>query len=168
MEARTPYWMISEKWGRIILRSLKGQLQDEMGSLAGDVFMIGETWFRYVVTAVTGCFWQIRCGYGFIIPEDPSYSRRWDEGGDRDDNPRVTPEITRDFCLLASMMAANLYYSQIEDLTFALYVVMQWWTSCSFRWTPQIFKERCKTLYRVLGTHSSKWTLSCYPWRHER
>ncbi|RVW74654.1 Heat shock 70 kDa protein, mitochondrial [Vitis vinifera] len=35
-----PYWMISEKWGRIILRSLKGQLQDEMGSLAGDVFRI--------------------------------------------------------------------------------------------------------------------------------
>ena len=125
MEARTPYWMISEKWGRIILRSLKGQLQDEMGPLAGDVFVIGETWFRYVVTAVTGCFWQIRCGYGFIIPEDPSYSRRWDEGGDRDDNPRVTPEITRDFCLLASMMAANLYYSQIEDLMFAVYVVMQ-------------------------------------------
>ena len=29
MEARTPYWMRSEKWGRIILRSLKGQLQDE-------------------------------------------------------------------------------------------------------------------------------------------
>ena len=63
---------------------------------------------------------------GFIIPEDPSYSRRWDEGGDRDDNPRVTPEVTRDFCLLASMMAANLYYSQIEDLMFAVYVVMQW------------------------------------------
>lgn len=33
-------------------------------------------------------------------------------------NPRVTPEVTRDVCLLARMMAANLYYSQIEDLMF--------------------------------------------------
>lgn len=37
----------------------------------------------------------------------------WDAG-----NPRVTPEVTRDVCLLARMMAANLYYSQIEDLMF--------------------------------------------------
>jgi len=33
-------------------------------------------------------------------------------------NPRVTPEVTRDVCLLARMMAANLYFSQIEDLMF--------------------------------------------------
>jgi len=33
-------------------------------------------------------------------------------------NPRVTPEVTRDVCLLARMMAANLYCSQIEDLMF--------------------------------------------------
>ncbi|KAL0320611.1 UNVERIFIED_CONTAM: Phosphoenolpyruvate carboxylase [Sesamum radiatum] len=39
---------------------------------------------------------------------------------DRDGNPRVTPEVTRDVCLLARMMAANLYYSQIEDLMFEL------------------------------------------------
>ncbi|KAE8675678.1 Phosphoenolpyruvate carboxylase 2 [Hibiscus syriacus] len=37
-------------------------------------------------------------------------------GGDR--NPRVTPEVTRDVCLLARIMAANLYFSQIEDLMF--------------------------------------------------
>ncbi|KAL7586975.1 hypothetical protein Lser_V15G40727 [Lactuca serriola] len=41
-------------------------------------------------------------------------------GGDRDGNPRVTPEVTRDVCLLARMMAANLYFSQIEDLMFEL------------------------------------------------
>lgn len=29
-------------------------------------------------------------------------------------NPRVTPEVTRDVCLLA----ANLYYAQIDDLMF--------------------------------------------------
>ncbi|XLS56030.1 hypothetical protein HN51_005785, partial [Arachis hypogaea] len=39
-------------------------------------------------------------------------------GGDRDGNPRVTPEVTKDVCLLARMMAANLYFSQIEDLMF--------------------------------------------------
>ncbi|KAL0837620.1 LOW QUALITY PROTEIN: hypothetical protein Bca101_089510 [Brassica carinata] len=39
-------------------------------------------------------------------------------GGDRDGNPRVTPEVTRDVCLLARMMAANLYYNQIENLMF--------------------------------------------------
>ncbi|MBA0620404.1 hypothetical protein Godav_006122, partial [Gossypium davidsonii] len=41
-------------------------------------------------------------------------------GGDRDGNPWVTPEVTRDVCLLARMMAANLYFSQIEDLMFEL------------------------------------------------
>ncbi|KAK9275317.1 hypothetical protein L1049_022580 [Liquidambar formosana] len=34
--------------------------------------------------------------------------------------PRVTPEVTRDVCLLGRMMAANLYYSQIEDVMFEL------------------------------------------------
>nr|UZC49311.1 PEPC2 [Salsola ferganica] len=41
-------------------------------------------------------------------------------GGDHDGNPRVTPEVTRDVCLLARMMAANLYFSQIEDLMFEI------------------------------------------------
>ncbi|KAJ3686333.1 hypothetical protein LUZ61_015497 [Rhynchospora tenuis] len=41
-------------------------------------------------------------------------------GGDRDGNPRVTPEVTRDVCLLARLMAANLYFAQIEDLMFQL------------------------------------------------
>lgn len=33
-------------------------------------------------------------------------------------NPRVTPEVTRDVCLLSRMMAANLYIDAIEDLMF--------------------------------------------------
>lgn len=53
-------------------------------------------------------------------------------------NPRVTPEVTRDVCLLARMMAANLYFSQIEDLMFevkmwtdfALMIIQS--TDCSF------------------------------------
>jgi hypothetical protein len=34
----------------------------------------------------------------------------------------VTPEVTRDVCLLARMMAANLYCSQIEDLMFEVQI----------------------------------------------
>ncbi|XP_066369234.1 phosphoenolpyruvate carboxylase 3 [Miscanthus floridulus] len=41
-------------------------------------------------------------------------------GGDRDGNPRVTPEVTRDVSLLSRMMAANLYINQVEDLMFEL------------------------------------------------
>lgn len=41
-------------------------------------------------------------------------------------NPRVTPEVTRDVCLLARMMAANLYYSQIEDLMFEVFHLQQY------------------------------------------
>ena len=33
-------------------------------------------------------------------------------------NPRVTPEVTYDVCLLARLMAANLHLSKIEDLMF--------------------------------------------------
>lgn len=41
-------------------------------------------------------------------------------GGDRDGNPRVTADVTRDVCLLSRLMSANLYFSQIEDLMFEL------------------------------------------------
>ncbi|KAJ1285471.1 hypothetical protein BS78_03G282000 [Paspalum vaginatum] len=51
-------------------------------------------------------------------------------GGDRDGNPRVTPEVTRDVCLLARMMAANLYNAQIEDSMFEL---SMWWCSDELR-----------------------------------
>lgn len=33
-------------------------------------------------------------------------------------NPRVTPEVTHDVCLLARLMAANLHLSKIEALMF--------------------------------------------------
>jgi len=45
--------------------------------------------------------------------ENANFMFQYDTG-----NPRVTPEVTRDVCLLARMMAANMYYSQIEDLMF--------------------------------------------------
>lgn len=51
-------------------------------------------------------------------------------------NPRVTPEVTRDVCLLARMMAANLYFSQIEDLMFevlnCLYSFNDWFMAFRF------------------------------------
>lgn len=39
-------------------------------------------------------------------------------------NPRVTPEVTRDVCLLARLMAANLYFAQIEDLMFEVKITI--------------------------------------------
>lgn len=33
-------------------------------------------------------------------------------------NPRVTPDVTRDVCLLARLMASNIYFAQIEELMF--------------------------------------------------
>ncbi|PQP93084.1 phosphoenolpyruvate carboxylase housekeeping isozyme [Prunus yedoensis var. nudiflora] len=54
----------------------------------------------------------------------PKFLRRVDTAlkniGINERNPRVTPEVTRDVCLLARMMAANLYYSQMKDLMFEL------------------------------------------------
>eukprot|EP00270_Netrium_digitus_P010934 TRINITY_DN3431_c0_g1_i1.p1 TRINITY_DN3431_c0_g1~~TRINITY_DN3431_c0_g1_i1.p1 ORF type:complete len:990 (-),score=298.74 TRINITY_DN3431_c0_g1_i1:292-3201(-) len=41
-------------------------------------------------------------------------------GGDRDGNPRVTSEVTKDVCQLSRLMAANLYLTNIEDLMFEL------------------------------------------------
>lgn len=37
-------------------------------------------------------------------------------------NPRVKPEVTRDVCLLARMMAADMYFSQIGDLMFEVLI----------------------------------------------
>jgi phosphoenolpyruvate carboxylase len=37
-------------------------------------------------------------------------------GGDRDGNPNVTPEVTRNACLLSRWMAADLYLDEIEAL----------------------------------------------------
>lgn len=51
-----------------------------------------------------------------------SFCSDWSTG-----NPRVTPEVTRDVCLLARMMAANLYYSQIEDLMFEVFTPSVIW-----------------------------------------
>ena len=37
-------------------------------------------------------------------------------GGDRDGNPNVTPEVTRQACLLARWMAADLYFREVDAL----------------------------------------------------
>ena len=37
-------------------------------------------------------------------------------GGDRDGNPNVTPEITRRACLMARLMAAELYWREVDEL----------------------------------------------------
>ena len=41
-------------------------------------------------------------------------------GGDRDGNPFVTPETTRDVVITARLSAVNLFFSAIEKLMFEL------------------------------------------------
>ncbi|QCD86144.1 phosphoenolpyruvate carboxylase, housekeeping isozyme [Vigna unguiculata] len=73
------------------------------------------TFLRRVDTALKNIGINERVPYNAPLIQFSSWM-----GGDRDGNPRVTPEVTRDVCLLARMMAATMYYSQIEDLMFEL------------------------------------------------
>ena len=41
-------------------------------------------------------------------------------GGDRDGNPFVTPETTREVVITARLSAVNLYFQQVEQLMFDL------------------------------------------------
>ena len=43
-------------------------------------------------------------------------------GGDRDGNPNVTSQTTRDVCLIARLEAANAYFHVVESLMFDLSV----------------------------------------------
>lgn len=72
----------------------------------------------------------------------------WDAG-----NPRVTPEVTRDVCLLARMMAANLYYSQIEELMFEVPDSILKLSMMSFIYSIKslVLLYRCKYLANVLS-----------------
>ncbi|MFS7954665.1 Phosphoenolpyruvate carboxylase 1 [Helianthus anomalus] len=76
-------------------------------------------------------------------------------GGDRDGNPRVTPEVTGDVCLLARMMAANMYFSQIEDLMFE----MSMWR-CSDE-----LRVRAEELYRSSSRRDVKHVPPTEPYR---
>jgi phosphoenolpyruvate carboxylase len=55
------------------------------------------------------------------IPFDHSIMRfsSW-MGGDRDGNPNVTAECTRDVVYLARVTAVNLYFTEIQKLIFSL------------------------------------------------
>lgn len=54
-------------------------------------------------------------GQGLPLSATPIRFGSW-MGGDRDGNPRVTPRVTRDVCLMARWMAADLYLKEIEAL----------------------------------------------------
>jgi phosphoenolpyruvate carboxylase len=59
----------------------------------------------------------LRAHTGRAVPLDISPIRfgSW-MGGDRDGNPNVTPEVTRQACLLARWMAADLYFREVDLL----------------------------------------------------
>ena len=54
-------------------------------------------------------------GEGLPLEAAPIRFGSW-MGGDRDGNPRVTPEVTRQACLLARWMAADLYLGEVSAL----------------------------------------------------
>jgi phosphoenolpyruvate carboxylase len=60
---------------------------------------------------------ELEAATGLTLPADavPISFGSW-MGGDRDGNPNVTPPITRDACLLARWMAADLYARDIDAL----------------------------------------------------
>jgi phosphoenolpyruvate carboxylase len=54
-------------------------------------------------------------GEGLSVNDSPVRFGTW-IGGDRDGNPNVTPEVTRQACLLARWMAADLYFKEVDLL----------------------------------------------------
>ncbi len=60
---------------------------------------------------------ELEAATGLTLPADavPISFGSW-MGGDRDGNPNVTPPVTRDACLLARWMAADLYSRDIDAL----------------------------------------------------
>lgn len=67
-------------------------------------------------------------------------------------NPRVTPEVTRDVCLLARMMAANLYIDQIEELMFeVLYIqIALWFFACPVFLLPPVHIPVLSCMHRLI------------------
>jgi len=55
------------------------------------------------------------CGRRLDLDAAPLRFGSW-IGGDRDGNPNVTPDITRRACLMARLMAAELYWREVDDL----------------------------------------------------
>jgi len=55
------------------------------------------------------------CGRGLSLDAAPLRFGSW-IGGDRDGNPNVTPDVTRRACLLARLMAADLYWREVGEL----------------------------------------------------
>ncbi|KAJ8424138.1 hypothetical protein Cgig2_008800 [Carnegiea gigantea] len=101
------------------IRRVQPTPQDEM---RGGMSYIHETiwkgvpkFLRHVDTALKNLGINERVPYNAPLIQFSSWM-----GGDRDGNPNVTAVVTKDVCLLARMMAANLYFSQIEDLMFEL------------------------------------------------
>ncbi|MEW6737701.1 MAG: phosphoenolpyruvate carboxylase [Acidobacteriota bacterium] len=58
-------------------------------------------------------------GQGLPVDAAPIRFGSW-IGGDRDGNPNVTPEMTREVCLLARWQAADLYYREVDHLYYEL------------------------------------------------
>ena len=74
-------------------------------------------------------------------------------GGDRDGNPFVTPETTRDVVITARLSAVNLYFEAIEQLMFEL---SNWRCSEEMKVRSTVLiLQSCEIKYRIQGLSSA-------------
>ncbi|GJP55612.1 hypothetical protein CLOM_g14562 [Closterium sp. NIES-68] len=110
---------IQAAWRTDEIRRSQPSPQDEMRG--GMSYMHETIWpgvprfLRRVDTALRHLGVQHRLPYRLPIIVFSSWM-----GGDRDGNPRVTSEVTKDVVYLSRLMVTNLYISQIESLMFDL------------------------------------------------
>lgn len=127
IDERVPYnapliqfssWMGGDRDGIILFRqSIHGHFFNSW-----EDSILSKHCFIFSITKTNGSFLNgisSKTTSKIMMHCSPDISLMWMAG-----NPRVTPEVTRDVCLLARMMAANLYYSQIEELMFEVHNVL--------------------------------------------
>ncbi len=96
---------------------LRHERPTPLDEVRGGLVVFEQTLWDAVPRNLRGVDDALRAATGRSLPLDAAPIRfgSW-MGGDRDGNPNVTPDITRQACLLARWMAAELYLHEIEEL----------------------------------------------------
>lgn len=105
---------IMAAWGTADVRRVRPTPLDEVRS---GLVVFEESLWDAVPRYLRGVDRALRAATGRPLPLDtaPVVFGSW-IGGDRDGNPTVTPEVTRQACLLSRWMAATLYRREIDAL----------------------------------------------------
>jgi phosphoenolpyruvate carboxylase len=105
---------ITAAWGTTDVRQQRPTPLDEVrGGLIVFEQSLWESVPRYLRSVDRAL--QAHTGKGLPLDFTPLCFGSW-IGGDRDGNPSVTPEVTRQACLLARWAAAELYHKEIDAL----------------------------------------------------